>query len=192
MNLNDNAIYRDLLENGILYLQGSIDAHAATELGKALIWLNRKDPGQVERKEILLYIDSEGGKTQAGMSIYDMIYCSRIPVTGIVYRRAYSAAAIILQACHQRVAMQNAEILFHPCSFELGLDEIDEDMEQGLRLVKQRESNHTHIVAVRSGKSVEEAWDFIKRETYLSAEKALEHGFVDKVIHSIPEIVTLR
>jgi len=185
----EDKIRNDLLNSGILYLHGKIDDRMASDFGKAMIWLNNKRWHEYHRKEIVLYIDSYGGAIHAAMSIYDMIYCSPVPVTGIVYRQAYSAAAVILQACHERVAMQNADLLFHPCIFDMvEFHHIDEEeMKSSLRLPRERENSIKRIVAVRSGKSEEDAWAFIKEERYISAEEALALGFVDRVIYSIPE-----
>ncbi len=53
--------------------------------------------------EITLVINSVGGDTQTGLSIYDLIIGSNRNITGIVLGRADSMALVVLQACKKRM-----------------------------------------------------------------------------------------
>lgn len=178
----EEGIMKDLLEKGIMYLSEEVTGKMAEQFGKAMMWLNAA--GQFE--EIELIIDSQGGSVVAGLQMYEMIRRSKIPVRGVVYRRAFSVAAIVLQACHTRVAFSSAEILFHDNTAEVLVTDSEQEISEKLKYSRQRQAVMHRIIAAKSGKSLEEAVKFSRLEMRMSAIEALERGFVDKLIELIP------
>jgi len=71
----------------------------------------------------------------------------------------------------------------------LTLSDMEGDLEALLRKVKERQNAVNRIVATRMDRTVEEAWTFIKREMYLTAEEALERGLVDDIIETTPNFL---
>lgn len=190
MDLDFSLMRKDLLENGIVCIFGEINSEMSDYVGKSLLWLNRNaNHSENSNKKIILYISSNGGSVVSALSIYDMVFSSILPVSGVVYAKAYSSAAVIFQACHERHMMKNAEIMYHPSKFDLTLSDMEGDLEALLRKVKERQSAVNRIVATRMDRTVEEAWTFIKREMYLTAEEALERGFVDDIIETTPDFL---
>lgn len=185
---SDEKIHQDLLESGTIYLSGEINGEKAAEMGKAITWLNRSVTEDRKQEGILLYLNSSEGRTSAALDIYDIIRYSQIPVTGIVYHKAVSAAALILLACHRKVAMQNAIIQFLPVQgIEMSLKRIEGDLEKWLANARRMQDACTKIVAAhKECESLEEAWKFIKSRFSMNADDALARGFIDEVLYTAP------
>lgn len=187
MDLDFSVMRKDLLENGIVCVFGEINQEMADYVMKSILWLNRNaDKCETKNKNIILYISSNGGSVVSALSIYDMVFSSRLPVTGVVCNKAYSSAAVILQACHERHMMKNAEIMYHPSKFDISLSDMEGDLDVLLKKVKDRQKSINRIIAARMDRTVEEAWEYIKLEMYLTAEEALEKGLVDDIIETTP------
>lgn len=178
----EDEIFKDLVEKGILYLSDEITSGMAEQFGRAMVWLNASR----QFDEIGLFIDSQGGSTVAGLQMYEVIRYSRIPVRGVVYRRAFSAAAIVLQACHTRVAFSSAEILFHDNTAKVLVTDTEQEIAEKLKFARRRQESLHRIIAAKGGKSIEEAAEFSRLEMRMSAIEALERGFVDELIELIP------
>ena len=121
--------------------------------------------------------------------MYDMIKYSTIPVRGVVYRRAYSSATVVLQACHARSAFATARVLFHDLTVNEGVicvtdshDEIDKKLADA----RMRQQAVHLIIAKRLGRSLKEVAKFSKLEMDMSATEALERGFLGDIIELIP------
>lgn len=169
----------DLLQKRILYLDTSTTPGVAKRFGKAMVWLNSQD----EEKPISLYIDSPGGNADAGLDICDMIRHSRAPVIGVVYRQAYSMAAVILQACSTRKCMRNAAILIHSIRLcEAPLDELEDDLEKTLAKTRKCQAAVNEIIQSRTGFSDEKMREINKKDEFFSAEQALKLGLIDEIL----------
>lgn len=107
--INRDKFMDDLLRKRLIYLDGEVTHDMAKRIGSSILWLNAED----DTSEIILYINSSGGKVAAGLHLYDIVKHSKAPVTGIVYRLANSMAAIVLQACKKRKALRHSEIVLH-------------------------------------------------------------------------------
>lgn len=172
-------LFEDLLLKRVLYLEGEINSDKAAIIGQAIIWLNTLD----SKGEITLYIDSGGGDALAGLDIYDIIRHSQAPVIGIVYRRAFSMAAVILQACEVRKAMEYSELALHDISVTRRLSELMEGkLEEVLKGTLQRQESIYEIFRHRSRLTIEEIKAFCKTYKSLSALEAKEFGLIDEII----------
>lgn len=188
MDLDFSVMRKDLLENGIVCVFGEINQEMADYVVKSILWLNRNaNNGENNNKNITLCISSNGGSVMSALIIYDMVFSSRLPVTGVVCNKAYSSAAVILQACHERHIMKNAEIMYHPTKIDISLSDMEGDLDVLLMKVKDRQKAINRIIAARMDRTVEEAWEYIKLEMYLTAEEALDRGLVDHIIETTPD-----
>lgn len=116
LQLPDPAIlnyYKDI-EDRTLWITGDIDDDLV-ELGKSIIRWNSEDKGKSvdERKPIKIMIYSNGGSLTACLNLVDIIMCSKTPVYGFNMGAAFSAAFIILIACHRRFCLPNSTALYH-------------------------------------------------------------------------------
>lgn len=176
---NPDHALEDLLSKRVIYLSGDITSEMASKFGKAVVWLN----AQSSKKPIVLYIDSAGGLVSAGLDIYDMVRHSKAPITGIVYRRAYSMASVILQGCVSRESLPHAEILVHSVRLnELPLNNIEEDIDKALKKGRELQSTINEIFKNRTGLSVAVIKKMNRENKTISPSEALEYGLIDKIL----------
>ena len=173
-------IYSRLLKDRIIFLSGEINNEMADVAVAQLLFLEAEDPD----KDIMLYINSPGGRVTAGMAIYDTMNYIKAPVSTIVIGMAASMAAVLLAAGTKgkRVALPNAEIMIHqPLGGAQGqATDIAIQAEQILKSKKKI----NRILADCTGKSEEQIAADVERDHYLSADEALEYGLIDNIFKS--------
>lgn len=177
-DMNREKFLNDLLKKRTLYLEGEITHSDAKEIGRSILWLNAQD----DLKEISIYINSSGGKVDAGLDLCDIVRHSKAPVTGIVYRLANSMASIILQACKIRKALRNSQIVLHNIRLTEEWHKLEENLEKILQDVKRDQQVIYEILAKRTGKSIEEIIKTCREAKEMTADEAKEFGLIDEVI----------
>ena len=172
-------IYSRLLKDNIIFIGTPIDDTVAN-LGVAqLLFLESEDPD----REISLYINSPGGSVTAGMAIYDTMQFVRCPVTTFCVGQCASMAAVLLAAgTHgRRFALPNSRILIHQ-PHAGGISGQASDIKiQAEEILRMRERLN-EILALHSGKSLEQIEKDVDRDRIMSAAQAKEYGLIDLVI----------
>src|SRR5262249_41210089 len=102
-------IYSRLLRERIVFLGQEVEDGIANVITAQLLFLESEDPD----KDISLYINSPGGSSYAGMSIYDAMQYVRPDVQTICTGMGMSAAAMILSggAPGKRYVLPNAKVM---------------------------------------------------------------------------------
>jgi len=169
----------NLLDKRILYLEENITNDTAIKAGKAIVWLNSLDSS----REIKIYIDSAGGEIEAGLDIYDIMRHSQAPITGIVYRKANSMAAVILQACKIRKIFQNSHIVVH--NIIIGRRPLDDWRKNKEGIIAEMEKQQQiiyDIFVARTGKNIEEIKKAFDEAKILNSSEAKNLNMVDEII----------
>ncbi len=170
-------LYSRLLEDRIVFLSGEIDDAVANTVVAQLIYLEGKDP----TKDVSLYINSPGGSVTAGMAIYDTMNYVKCDVSTICIGMAASMAAFLLSsgAKGKRYALKNSEVMIHqPLGGAQGqASDIRIQAEHILRI----KTKMNRILAMNTGKSVEQIERDTDRDNYLTADEALQYGIIDRV-----------
>ena len=133
------------------------------------------------KESIEFVISSGGGSVLAGNDIYTELRNYEGEVTlRIVY--AASAASVIAMARHS-VAEPTAMIMIHNSSTwaEGDYHEMEKTAEM-LRTVNEAMSNAYRI---KTGLSTDELLDLMDKETWLTAQRAKELGFVDEINYPV-------
>lgn len=179
-NLDEWLELRDL-EDGHLWLMGQIDDGDVLSMSRRLNELKRQGVSNAT-----LHITSPGGSVYSAVAMYDTITAAQrdgLSITGIVEGYAASAASmIVLQALSQRTARSGARLLIHePRRF--GGVQRESDMEDDMAEMKSLSDRILEFMSSRSGRTAEELRKLFKRrEVWLSADQALEHGLIDAVV----------
>lgn len=133
---------------------------------------------------IILFIDSEGGKTSALKSMIDCIKTSGVPVYGVALGNCYSCAFDLLQFCDKRFGARKASYLFH----STWTDDIDYTLMSysfGERSILPKTEFDDVIYlnfSRRMGLSVKEIEYMADSETWwTSSENALREGVIDSI-----------
>ena len=170
-------IYSRLLEDRIIFLSGEIDDAVANTVVAQLIYLEAKDPS----KDISLYINSPGGSVSAGLAIYDTMNYIKCDVSTICIGMAASMGAFLLSsgAKGKRYALPNSEIMIHqPLG---GAQGQASDIKIAAEHILRTREKLNQILAQNSGKSISQIETDTDRDNFLSAQKAIEYGLIDKV-----------
>lgn len=171
-------IYSRLLKDRIIMLGSAIDDNVANAIVSQLLFLEAEDP----EKDIYLYINSPGGSVTAGMAIYDTMQFIKPDVQTICIGMAASMGSFLLTAGTKgkRFALPNAEIMIHqPLG---GAQGQATEIEIAARHILKTREKLNRILAERTGQPIEVIEKDTDRDNYMSAERALEYGIIDKIM----------
>lgn len=173
-------IYSRLLKDRIIMLGDEVN-HITSQLVVAqMLFLEAEDPN----KDIMFYINSPGGSVSDGLAIYDTMKYIKCDVQTICIGMAASMGAFLLSAGTpgKRFALPNSEVMIHqPLGGAQG--QASDIAIRAEHILKTKEKLNRLMSEHTNGKtSYEEMVAATDRDNWLTAEKALEMGLIDKVI----------
>lgn len=173
-------IYSRLLKDRVIFLGGPIDDVVANLVVAQLLFLESENPD----KDISIYINSPGGVVTAGMAIYDTMQFIKPDVSTMCMGQAASMGALLLAGgtAGKRYCLPNARVMIHqPLGGVQGqASDIAIHAEETLKI----RARLNKILAHHTGQSVEVIAKDTDRDNFMSAERALEYGIVDKLLDS--------
>ena len=171
-------IYSRLLNERIIFLGTPVDDQIANLIVAQLLHLESEDPD----KDISVYVNSPGGSVYAGLAIYDTMQFIKPDVQTICVGIAMSMGALILAGGTQgkRMALPNSKILIHQVSSSFQGQATD--IEIHAREIIDVRRRLDEIIALHTGKSVEEVKTDTERDYFMSSAEATEYGIIDRVI----------
>ena len=176
-------IYSRLLKERVIFVTGPIEDYGASVITAQLLFLEAENP----KKEIHMYINSPGGLVTAGLAIYDTMEYIRPPVQTFCIGQAASAASLLLAAGKkgERFALPNARIMVHqPSASYYGQAA---DIARHAQEIVKLKRRLNEIYAKHTGQTVEAIEKALDRDTYMTAEEAMNFGLLDKVMVRRPE-----
>jgi Protease subunit of ATP-dependent Clp proteases len=168
-----------LLDKPELLIINEIDADEYYYVAKSLEFLiTRNSPN------LIIKIDSCGGKVRASLNIYDAIRLYRGKKIGIVAANAASMAAVILQACDQRCCTEHGHILIHHINLSIDLCHLQNEVkcDQIIKEMELEQESIFKIFIAKTGKNRSVIKKECAKNTAMSAEEALRFGLIDKII----------
>lgn len=171
-------IYSRLLKDRIILLGSPIDDAVANSVVAQLLFLEAEDPG----KDISLYINSPGGSITAGMAIYDTMNFIKSDVSTICIGMAASMGAFLLAAGTKgkRFALPNSEIMIHqPLG---GAQGQATDIEIHARRIIEIKKRMNQILSEKTGQPLEVIERDTERDNFMTAERSVEYGLIDKIL----------
>ena len=172
-------IYSRLLKERIIFMVGPIDDLSANVVVAQLLFLESENPD----KDIHLYINSPGGSIAAGMSIYDTMQFIKPDISTLCTGIAASMGAFLLQAGTKgkRFALPNSTVMIHqPLG---GFQGQASDIEIHAKYILSLRERLNRLMALHTGKTVEQIARDSERDNFLTAEQAQEYGLVDQILH---------
>ncbi|HJV50148.1 MAG TPA: ATP-dependent Clp endopeptidase proteolytic subunit ClpP [Noviherbaspirillum sp.] len=173
-------IYSRLLKERVIFLVGPVTDQSANLIVAQLLFLESENPD----KDISLYINSPGGSVSAGMAIYDTMQFIKPDVSTLCTGLAASMGAFLLAAGAKgkRFSLPNSRIMIHqPLG---GAQGQAADIEIQAREILYLRDRLNHILAEKTGRSVEQISKDTDRDNFMSAAEAVEYGMIDKVLSS--------
>jgi len=173
-------LYSRLLKDRIVMLDTDVNEHSASLIVAQLLFLEAEDAN----KDILFYINSPGGVITAGMAIYDTMQFIKPDVSTIVMGQACSMGSFLAQAGTpgKRFMLPNARHMIHqPSGGARGMQSDIEIQYKEITFLKER-LTQLYVEHNSKGKTYEDFERDMDRDTFMSAQEAVEYGLADEII----------
>lgn len=173
-------IYSRLLRDRVILLEGEVHDQMANLIVAQMLYLESEDPNA----DISMYINSPGGSVTAGLAIYDTMQFIKPDVTTIVMGQACSMGSFLAQAGApgKRLMLPFARHMIHQPSG--GARGMASDIEISYKEIMHIKKTLTDLYVKHNskGKTYEEFERDMDRDTFMSAQEALDYGLVDKIV----------
>ena len=176
---NEHIRIRNEVNNNEIFIDGDIGASLFTYGYDFAQFKN--DIAQIEG-DISINIKSYGGDLYEAWAIYDYIRNVKNKVTTRIVGATASAGTVIALAGDVRLISENSRYLIHKPM--VGIMGNSDDFKRVLGQLESLDKQITQMYAQRSNLSEEEVLELMIKEEFISAEKALEYGFVDSIIEN--------
>ena len=171
-------IYSRLLKERVVFLVGPVTEVTANVIVAQLLFLESDNPD----KDISFYINSPGGSVSAGLAIYDTMQFIKPDVSTLCVGQAASMGALLLTAGAKgkRFCLPNSRVMIHqPMG---GFQGQASDIEIHAKEILFLKAKLIEIMAKHTGQKIETIERDTDRDNFLSAERAVQYGLVDKVL----------
>lgn len=125
-------------------------------------------------------INSGGGSVFDGSEIYAILKSAKSDVNGKILGIAASAASFIAMACKNLEIAPTAQLMIHNASAYAEGNK--NDMQKTSDFLSGIDKSIASAYMLKTGKTEAEILKLMNEETFFTADKALEHGFVDKIM----------
>ena len=177
------SVYDEMLARRELSVVGDINSAMAHDLCQHIRLLEAADPAA----PITIFIASPGGNVRAGLAIYDTMRLAACPIHTVCLELAASMGAIIFMGGDERRMAPHAELMIHDPLIPQGAGGSALALQETSRRLMQTRKALTYILSERSGLSTKRVQALTARDTYLSAERAVELGFAHSILTSTKE-----
>ena len=171
------SIYDEMLARRELSVTGQVTSEMAFDICQQLLQLEHADAAA----EVTLYEASPGGSVSAGLAIVDTMRTVSCPVRTVCLDTAASMGAIIFVCGDRREMFPHAELMIHDPLIQNAGGSALSVQETSRRLMGLRRTL-SQILADRSGLSVKRVQTLTAKDTFLTAERAVELGFADAIV----------
>jgi len=171
-------IYSRLLKERIIFLSSSISDIVSSTIIAQLLFLEADNPD----KDIYMYINSPGGLITSGFAILDTMNYLKPKISTICMGQAASMTAILLSmgTKGKRMALENSRVMIHqPLG---GAQGQASDIEIHTKEILFLRDKLNKILSKNTGQTIKKIEADTNRDHFMSAEKALKYGIIDKLI----------
>ena len=168
-------VFSDEFARRRIYLTDEVNAKSASEICAQINHLASES-----NEDIYLIIQSPGGVVSAGMAILDTMNGCGCNICTVVSGEADSIAAVLASSGTKgrRFIGKSAEMLIHqPLG---GASGQASDIQRTATHILNVKRKLNMILSKNTGQTYEKICEDCERDTYLSAEEAIEYGLVDK------------
>jgi len=185
-NSVQEKIDQSLLESRRIFFSDAVDEKSTRDAIRKLWYLEKADPG----KPILFVINSPGGAVDCGFAIWDQVQMITSPVTTLVTGLAASMGSVLslCAAEGRRFATKHARIMIHQPRIMGVIQGQATDLEIQAKEILKTRALIVDVYVNATGKDRATIERAIDRDTWMSAEEALEYGLLDKVVGSYADI----
>jgi ATP-dependent Clp protease protease subunit len=173
-------IYSRLLKERIILLEGEVHDQMANLIVAQLLYLEAENP----EKDITLFVNSPGGSITSGMAIYDTMQYIKSDVSTIVMGQACSMGSFLAQAGAKgkRFVLPYSRTMIHqPSGGARGMVSDIEIQYKEITKMK-RVLTQLYVDHNTAGKTYEQFEKDMDRDTFLSAQEAVDYGLADGIM----------
>ncbi|WP_100373081.1 head maturation protease, ClpP-related [Bacillus sp. FJAT-45037] len=131
-------------------------------------------------EDVIISINSPGGYVDDGSEIYTALKNYPGHVEAQIVGLAASAASIIAMGADKVRISPTAQIMIHNASMVSWGDH--RDLEKAAKVLRTTDKSLVNAYIIKSGKSEEDLLEMMAEETWMGAQQALEHNFVDEIM----------
>jgi ATP-dependent Clp protease protease subunit len=171
-----------LLQSGIIFINEEFTGQYVSKIQASLLYLKEViSPKESEENPITIYINSPGGEIYSLLGLYDVMqslikdgYVIKTVNIGI----AASAAAVILLSGSKghRYCLPHTTVMLHQPS--AGTYGTVTDMEIDVAESRRLKQDLNNIIKQHASEAL---IPLLERDAFLTPEKALEYGIIDKI-----------
>lgn len=143
-------------------------------------------PGDIRRllaeangEKLVVTINSYGGDVQAGQEMYTLLREYSGSVLIRIQSMAASAASVVAMAGESEISPV-AQLMIHNVSTRASGDH--RAMEHAAEILRNSDRALVSAYVAKTGRPEEEILDMMDRETWMTAQQAVDEGFVDRVM----------
>jgi ATP-dependent Clp protease protease subunit len=179
MRVTQMDIFSRLMRDRIIWLAGPVNDRMSTVAQAQLMFLDN-----VEKKDIILHIDSPGGSVKSGLSIVDVMDYIKSDIQTVNTGMCASMGSVLLGAGTKgkRSSLRFSQVMCHQVSHGT------RGNIQDTRITHREGEKVNYILgkllAQYSGKDFDEYMETVVRDKWYTSEEAKEFGLIDEVIES--------
>ena len=174
-------IQDQMLMHRELECTGEINSGSVYALCRQLRYLQQEDPD----REITMYINSPGGEVDSGLALYDVMRGISCPVRTVCLGIAASMGAILFAAGNEREILPHGRVMIHDPLISGGVGGSALKIQELSRSILKTREEIGGILARHTGKTLEEIYEKTAKDSWFSAEEAVEFGLADRIIHRV-------
>lgn len=171
----------DGAEDGELTISGEIVAEPSWFFGPENECVASDFVAELKKyKNVTVRINSPGGDVMAGSAIYTALMEHPYDVKVIVTALAASAASVIAMAGSEVIMSPTAYMMIHnPWTMAMG---DAKELRKTARVMDEIAEGLINAYQIKTGKTRDELKRMLEAETWMSAAKAVELGFADRIL----------
>ena len=178
--LSRYSIQEEMLMRREIDVIGEITQEYVYLLILQLRYLQTTEP----KKEITIYINSQGGEVTSGLALYDVMKAIKSPIKTVCVGQASSMGALLFISGNKREMLPHSRVMIHDPRVEriggtaLEIEEHSKDIMRVRKLIAK-------IIADHTNKTVDEVLEKTSTDCYFDATEAIDFGIADTVIDKI-------
>jgi ATP-dependent Clp protease protease subunit len=177
LNAISMSVFDRLMMDRTIWICSNINSTMSAIIQAQLIYLD-----SLEKKDIILHVDTPGGSVLAGLGIIDVMNYIKSDVSTINTGLAASMGSVILSAGKKgkRSSLLTSKVMIHHVSSSTS-GVIDD---QRVSLMESEKYNYLlmKILAQNCDKTFDQIHDSSRRDKWLNSDESLQLGIIDEII----------
>lgn len=168
----------ELLSERRIFFTDEVDDNVCRMLIQQLLYFNSQSSD-----EIVMYINSPGGKTDCGLAVYDAMRMSKAPIRTVCIGTAASMGSILFLGGDKREMLPHSRIMIHDPSFGGGgyAGKKPHEIQAEVDRLNETREKLCKIIAERTGRTIDEIYEKTKTDSFFNADEAIEFGLATAI-----------